>query len=161
MVVNRRQFMARAAAPAAMSLAMSNRSVAVAAPPSQVRVVPVDDERQFAGVRALFERDHPGLQLTTLQVNGEQALRSEHGGMRVFRIYRGQGEVFLPRGYRTQEGDGKPLPEDYRPEKLGASFADTIAVLKEGLKSVAPPADVPVSAIVGRWKGDVFVGDFA
>jgi hypothetical protein len=153
--------MARAAAPAAMSLAMSNRSVAVAAPPSQVRVVPVDDERQFAGVRALFERDHPGLQLTTLQVNGEQALRSEHGGMRVFWIYRGQGEVFLPRGYRTQEGDGKPLPEDYRPEKLGASFADTIAVLKEGLKSVAPPADVPVSAIVGRWKGEVFVGDFA
>ena len=34
-------------------------------------------------------------------------LRSAYGGMRVFWIYRGEGEVFVPKGYRTQEGDGR------------------------------------------------------
>jgi hypothetical protein len=34
-------------------------------------------------MRALFEDNHPHLRLTVVGVDGETALRSEHGGMRV------------------------------------------------------------------------------
>jgi hypothetical protein len=81
--------------------------------------------------------------------------------MRVYWIYRGEGEVYLPKGYRTQEGDGCPLPRDYRPDRVDPSFAAALQILKDGLSSVAAPADVPAGTIVKRWKGDAFAGDFA
>ena len=55
--------------------------------------------------------------------------------MRVFWIYRGQGEVFLPRGYRTQEGDGEPLPADYKPDCVDPAFADALRLLKTARKA--------------------------
>jgi len=76
--------------------------------------------------------------------------------MRVFWIYRGKGEVFLPKGYRTQEGDGVPLPAEYKPDAIHADFADSLRLLKDRLASVSPAALVPVQAIVGRSKGDAF-----
>jgi hypothetical protein len=81
--------------------------------------------------------------------------------MRVFWVYQGQGEIFLPSGYRTQEGDGQPLPETYRPDRLDPEFAETLRVLRSGLASLAPTARVPVQAIVSRWRRDAFVGDIA
>ena len=167
MAMNRRQFVAQTATvTAALGTPGLTCSGAVFAfsgetSPSRIRVAGVDEERQFADVRAIFEHDHPGIHLSVVKVDGETALRSEHQGMRVFWIYRGQGEVFLPRGYRTQEGDGQPLPNEYQPEKMERSFAETLRVLKKGLASVAAPADVPVRAIVGRWKKEAFAGDFA
>ncbi len=127
----------------------------------QVRIAPVDDAIRFAGVKAVFENDHPGLRLTVCKIDGETSLRTEHGGMRVFWIYRGQGEVFLPKGFRTQEGDGGPLPPEYRPDALDPAFADTLARIKAGLASVSPGAVTPVRAILGRRKDGAFVGDFA
>jgi hypothetical protein len=144
-----------------------------AAAPGRVRLAHVDDAKALAEVGAVFEDDHPGLRLSTLAVDGETALRSEHGGMRVFWIYRGRGEVFLPAGYRTQEGDGGPLPEAYRPDRLDPEFAETLGVLRDGLSSVSPPAEVPLRAILKRWRvagtlrvpssgaNDAFIGDFA
>jgi hypothetical protein len=127
----------------------------------RVRIAHLDDRRQFAEVKAAFEDDNPGLDLTLVEVDGEAVLRSEQGGMRVFWVYRGEGEVFLPNGYRTQEGDGGPLPGDYRPEPVEPAFAETLRVVRDGMASVSPAAITPVRAIVGRQKGDAFVGDFA
>ncbi len=124
-------------------------------------IAQLDDRKQFAKIKTFFEGENPGLRLTVAKVDGETSLRSEHGGMRVFWLYRGQGTIFLPKGYRTQEGDGQPLPKEYKPDGLGPLFAQTLEVLKKGLSSVAPPAHVPVRRIINRWKGDAFVGDFA
>jgi hypothetical protein len=127
----------------------------------QILVARLDDQRQFAQVKAILEADHPGLTLTTVKVEGDGILRSQHGGLRVFWLYRGRGEVFLPRGYRTQEGDGGRLPEVYQPDSIDPRFADTIQLLKGRLAAVAPTALEPVRAIVGRMRGAVFVGDIA
>jgi hypothetical protein len=127
----------------------------------QVRIAPLDNEKQFAEVRTILENDHPGLRLTRVIIDGESDLRAEHGGMRVFWIDRGAGEVFLPKGYRTQEGDGGPLPATYRPDAIDPSFADTLRRIKSGLASVSSAAVVPVRAILGRWKNDAYVGDYA
>jgi len=121
----------------------------------------VDDPQQFAQIKALFENDHRAVELSVVRVEGEKLLAANRGGMRVFWIHQGQGEVFLPKGYRTKEGDGQPLPEAYRPEPIDPDLASTLRVIKEGLGSVSSAASVPVSAILGRWKGDRFVGDFA
>lgn len=127
----------------------------------QVRVLRVDDDRQFGEIREVFEQNHPELRLSVVRIDGDRVLRSEHGGMRVFWIWRGQGEVFLPRGYRTQEGDGRPLPGEYRPDPLDPAFRETLQRLKAGLATLSPAAAVPVQAIVARWRGKAFVGDFA
>lgn len=126
----------------------------------QVRVVHMDDEQRFADVRAFFEDDNPNLRLARVEVDGPCELRSEHGGMRVFWIYRGQGEVFLPRGYRTQEGDGQRLPGEYEPDPFDPAWADMLQRLQAGRSSVSPAAGVAVDAILRRWKGEAFAGDY-
>jgi hypothetical protein len=128
----------------------------------QVCVARLDDPKQFAAVQAVLEHDHPQLRLSAVAVDGPAELRSEHGGMRVVWIRRGQGEVFLPRGYRTQEGDGAPLSPEYQPDGVQPAFADTLRQLKSGLPSLAPGAVTPVRAILGRFRnGAAFVGDYA
>lgn len=127
----------------------------------QVHVARLDDAGQFAEMKALFEEQNPGLRLSLVEVDGTGVLHSDYGGMRVFWLYRGEGEVFLPKGYRTQEGDGRRLPEDYRADPLDPAFADTLKLLKSRLAAVSPAAMTPVRAIVVRWKGPAFVGDFA
>ena len=121
----------------------------------------LSDRKQLAEIKSFFENENPGLRLTIAKVDGETLLRSEYGGMRVFWPYRGQGEILLPKGYSTQEGDGRPLPGAYRPDRINPSFAETLGVLRNGLSSVVSAAAVPVRRIIGRWKGDTFVGDFA
>jgi hypothetical protein len=127
----------------------------------RVRIARLEDQRQFADVKAALEGDHPGLNLTVVRVDGESVLNAEHGGMRIFWLYRGAGEVFLPKGYRTQEGDGGRLPSVYQPIKTEPAFADTIQLLKSRLSTIAPAALAAVQAVVGRLRGEVFVGDIA
>ena len=128
---------------------------------AQIALARLEDQRQFEHVKAVLERDHPGLSLTLVKVDGENALQSEHGGMRVFWLYRGGGEIFLPKGYRTQEGDGGPLPGSYQPAQIDPAFADTLQLLENRLSAVAPAALEAVRAIVGRKRGAAFVGDIA
>lgn len=167
MAMNRREFLTGAST-AAAALGMARMVHCGEAPASQagktpggIRFVHVEDRRRFAETRAMFEAEHPGIRLSLVEVDGPADLRAERGGMRVFWIYQGQGEVFLPKGYRTQEGDGQALPELYRPDPLDPAFAETLATLAKGLASVTPGAETPVRAILKRWKQQAFVGDFA
>lgn len=128
---------------------------------AEICVARVDDPSAMAGVQRALDRDAPGLRMTTVHVDGQAALRAQYGGMRVFWIFRGQGEVWLPRGYRTQEGDGASLPPEYQPDALAPELAERLKVLKQGMASVAKGARDPVRAIVGRWRGGAFVGDVA
>jgi hypothetical protein len=128
---------------------------------AQIQIAQLEDQQQFARVKDVLEGDHPGLTLSVVKLEGEGMLRTEQGGMRVFWLYRGKGEVFVSRGYRTQEGDGGKLPEVYLPDKVDPAFADTIQLLKSRLSAVAPAALEAVRAVVGRMKGTAFVGDIA
>jgi hypothetical protein len=128
---------------------------------SRVLVTQLGDKNQFAAIQTVLESENPGLRFTLAKVDGAATLRSEHGGMRVFWPFQGQGEVLLPKGYRTQEGDGRPLPEDYKPDQIGRSFAERLEILKNGLPSLTTRADTPIRRILKRWKGDRFAGDYA
>ena len=127
----------------------------------QVRICHVDDAREFAPLREFFEHDNPGLKLDAVSIDGETALASRHGGMRVLWIYGGEGEVFIPRGYRTQEGDGKPLPGDYTADPIDPAFDATLRLVQNDLASLSPGAIVAAQAILNRRRGGVYVGDYA
>jgi hypothetical protein len=127
----------------------------------QVRVVRVDDEPHCTEMRAFFEDDNPGLRLMRVELDGPSELRSECGGMRVFWICRGQGEVFLPRGYRTQEGDGQRLPPEYAPDLVEPAWAETLQHLQASRPAMTPAARLAVEAVLRRRNGTAFVGDYA
>lgn len=127
----------------------------------QIPAIRLADAQQFAWMRALFEAENSNLRLTLAEVDGAAELRTEHNGMRVFWIFQGQGEVFLPKGYRTQEGDGAPLPPEYRPEPANPSFAELLGVIRQGEQLIAPAAATAIAAILRRWNSGIFVGDYA
>lgn len=127
----------------------------------EVSVCHMDDAPAFARVSAVLCAAHPELVFDRFEVNGEAELRSAHGGMRIFWLYRGEGEVFLPGGYRTKEGDGNRLPDDYSPEPTDPKFAATLKTLQAGLDSIRTEARPAIEAILMRQLDDGYVGDYA
>ncbi len=126
----------------------------------QVLIGNVEEEKTLQTIAAAIQAERPYLRLSRVEVRGQTDLASQQGGMRVFWIYRGQGEVFLPTGYRTQEGDGRPLPEPYQPDPLDSAFADLLQTARNGLPKLRSEVQVPVQAILSRWKNDrFFTGD--
>jgi hypothetical protein len=120
------------------------------------------DVKAIESFAAGFAADHPTLRFGRFTTNGgETVLRPSHGGMKIFWMYAGEGEVFLPAGYRTKEGDGGALPAEYEPETISPELAEVLTVLEEGRESVAEAATTPVDAILSRWDADRYVGDFA
>src|SRR3974377_2177116 len=97
----------------------------------QVWVTRLGDTPDFAQFREFFQGDNPGLKLDVVSVDGESVLRSGQGGMRVFWIYGGEGEVFLPKSYRTQEGDGEGLPAVYQSDTIDPALARKLAQLRK------------------------------
>jgi hypothetical protein len=165
MTATRRQFLATATA-AAWGLPTAAGLPAVFAGPSDrtadpMAKVSLDDDYQFAAMKERFEADYPGFRLSVVEVDGRDHLLSEHGGMRVFWIYRGQGQVELPAGYRTQEGGPGLLPDGYVPDPLDPDLAELLNSIGQQMPSIGPRAAAHVQAILDRRQGDVLIGDFA
>ncbi len=121
----------------------------------------VENTERFAVAKQQLETDYPGLTLNTVEVNGDAVLRSEQGGMRVCWLYRGAGEIFLPAGYRTQEGDGHSLPQDYARAPMSPEFAAMLDHIEKHLSSLNAEAAPHVQLILNRRKGPEFMGDIA
>ena len=128
----------------------------------KVHIMHMRDERAIATFSEAFHEKHPGLRFGRFHSNAqEMELVSPTGGMTVFWLYEGRGEVFLPAGYRTKEGDGSRLPAEYAPEAMDTELAETLALLRDGRHTLIDDVKVPVEAILSRWHGDSFTGDFA
>lgn len=121
----------------------------------------LDDAQEFAGIKERFEHEYPTLTLGVTDVDGASLLRADHGGLKVHWIYQGHGDVFLPAGYRTQEGGSEPLPAEYRSDPIDPAFADRLRRVQAGLSTISREAAVHVQAILQRWHGDAYQGDFA
>lgn len=123
---------------------------------------PVGENPQFHEIKARLEQAYPDLTLTYVKVDGEANLTSEHGGMRVFWIFDGEGEVHLPEGYRTQEGDGTPLPAEYQPDPADPAFLETLAFINQRRGTIHPEAWTSIKLILDRRQGHgTFIGDIA
>ncbi len=121
----------------------------------------VEDPVSFAAIKEQLEVAYPGLTLSVVEVNGDGELHARHGGARVFWIYRGEGEAYLPAGYRTQEGDGAELPGEYLIEPASAAFRDMLNQLEAGFDSLSAEAAAQVRLILDRRRNGKFVGDFS
>ena len=129
--------------------------------PPSVFVYAIEDD-SFDRFARRLEDDFSFLRVTKTDVGGEIVLQSEHGGMRILCIHRGEGEVFVPKGYRTLEGDGAPLPVDqYRPDNIDPQFVETLRHVQNGLITVSSTARPPIDAILRRWNGETYCGDIS
>lgn len=123
---------------------------------------PVGENPQFHEIKSQLEQAYPELVISHTEITGEATLQSEHGGMRVFWIFEGNGEVFLPQGYRTQEGDGAPLPAEYQPNSADPEFLKTLRFIDERRGSFHPDAWTSIQLILDRRTRDGgFIGDIA
>ncbi|NUM52620.1 MAG: hypothetical protein HUU46_03150 [Candidatus Hydrogenedentes bacterium] len=129
---------------------------------SVVSACHMDDAAAFAALCADLRSAHPELRFDRFELAGGDAeLRVAHGGARVYWIYRGEGEVFLPGGYCTKEGDGHRLPGVYRPEPVDPVFAAVLNTVRANLGSVRPEARPAIDAILARQTDTGYVGDYA
>lgn len=131
----------------------------------QVRVSSVLDGVAFDALAQFVRERHGHLQFGRTQVDGQSVLTSEHGGLKIFWAYAGEGEVYLPAGHRTKEGDGEPLPAEYTPDPIDHTFADALDCLKGSFAALRSQAQVPVHAILSRRRatgnGGVYAGEYA
>jgi len=121
----------------------------------------VGDNPGFQKIKAQLEQAYPELTLTHVKIDGEATLTSEHGGMRVLWIFEGKGEVWLPDGYRTLEGDGGPLPAEYSPEPADPAFIEILDFIDENRGTFTPDAWTSIKLILDRRKNGTFIGDIA
>ncbi|MBI4556339.1 MAG: hypothetical protein HY706_02030 [Candidatus Hydrogenedentes bacterium] len=128
----------------------------------EVRVCRLRDPSGFNGFCQEFDQVHAGLHLDHLHVDSKElSLRSDFGGMKLLWLYDGEGEVFLPKGYRTKEGDGHRLPSEYEPEPADPGLLATLDFLEQALPRVLPTAQPPIQSILSRRLDGSYVGDFA
>ena len=127
-----------------------------------VQICHMRDESGFDAFRRSFEREHEHLQFGRFEIaDGEATLCAASGGMKVFWLYAGEGEVFLRRGFRTKEGDAVVLSPEYVPDLINLDFNRCLNVLEARFQDIAPGAQPPVRAILDRRRGSAYVGDFA
>ena len=127
-------------------------------------ILDFNNEDHISIIKDRMEKDYPFLRITRVEVQGETLLKTESGGQRFFCLFQGQGEVFLPAGYRTQEGDGVALPdEDYQPDPVDPAFKVLLERIAAGRDSLSPKALPPVEAVLKRLSpcGQFFRGDIA
>src|SRR5262249_52033087 len=112
-----------------------------------------DEPRSIAAVAAAFAALHPGYSLGYAVVEGGEQDLTTDGRARLAWVDRGAGEVWLEEGYRTNEGDGVPLPPAYACDPLGATDRDALQTLARALPTAHPGVAAPLRAIVERYDG--------
>jgi hypothetical protein len=105
-------------------------------------------------------RANPDYRLRAGTWDGEGTLAAP-AGTRYLWLVDGRGEVFLPAGYRTQEGDGEPLPASYGAEALSDHARAHLRTLREALArgAIHPRAQAPVMALCAREVDGAYRGD--
>lgn len=131
----------------------------------QVRLSSVLDAGALDALAQFVRERHGHLRFGRTLVEGNEVLTSGHGGIKVFWAYAGEGEVYLPAGHRTKEGDGEPLPGDYACDPMEHAFAEALDCLKGSFAALRSQAQAPVHAILSRRRatgnGGAYAGECA
>jgi hypothetical protein len=122
----------------------------------------IEDLESLEPVFSEFERHHPGFKIGCGHFDSDDGqLVAEYGGVRYIWIDRGEGEVFLDSGYRTQEGDGESLPPIYESDQCDNENWSILQTLAENLDTLHERIRPPVEAILDRISERTLVGDIA
>jgi hypothetical protein len=123
-------------------------------------VAHIDDPPSLAGFARLFEEGNPGYRLGCRAQHGEAPWQAA-AGSRVAWIQDGRGEVFVPKGYRTKEGDGAPLPPEYRPEPAPEEWLKAVRYAATRVDKFQGDVQTAIRSICSRLHGNIYVGDAA
>ena len=117
----------------------------------------IDAPATLDGLRELFAAHNPGLRIGCRTQCGAGAWQ----GSRVCWIQDGAGEVLLPAGYRTKEGDGAPLPPVYRPEPAPPEWIEAVHYAATRVDCFRGDLRTAVEGICSRLRGEAYIGDAA
>jgi hypothetical protein len=111
---------------------------------------------------AAVQMANPGYVVGSARCDGDLPL-APSGGARYAWLAAGSAEVYLPAGYRTQEGDGAVLPETYAVDPLPGVAAVHLEALSRALEAGTVDRRVlpAVESICGRIGGGDFRGNIA
>ncbi|MGH2367268.1 MAG: hypothetical protein ACRDI2_03635 [Chloroflexota bacterium] len=118
---------------------------------------------QVAQLAEMVEALNPGYGVSGGLWEGEAELCADTGGVAYTWLLDGRGEVWLERGYRTQEGDGASLPPAYRPDTLSPAARERLRALEGALRegAIHPSLSGPVAALCARLTDRGYQGDAA
>ncbi len=120
----------------------------------------IGDDESVEEVAALFERSNPGFRLERGSVCAEEEWLAA-AGSRVVWIHDGEGEILLPAGYRTKEGDGEPLPPAYRPEPAPPEWIDAVRCASARIDCFRGDLRTAIAGVCSRLNGRNYIGDCA
>ena len=121
----------------------------------------MDDPRSLAPIYDRFYDQHPELKIGCDEFEGEGEFVAQYEGIRFIWIDKGEGEVYLDVGYRTQEGDGEKLPDCYTSEKVDTENLPILQSIAENLDTLHPEILLPVESILSRFDGEITIGDIS
>jgi len=117
----------------------------------------IADSGPLDRLQTAFATWNPGCRLEGQELDGEWTLTS--AGVTYSWIEDGAGQVWLEEGYRTQEGDGAPLPRSYVPDAVDPATARALTILGRARRLVSPAARPAVDGVLSRFDGHRFAGD--
>jgi hypothetical protein len=120
----------------------------------------MDDAASVASVSEFFAGWNPGYAFASGELRGEAEWRSAPGS-RVCWIQEGRGEVLVPEGYRTKEGDGERLPPDYRPEPPLPGWVEAVRYAATRVDAFDGELRNAIAGICSRLSGTTYIGDAA
>jgi hypothetical protein len=120
-----------------------------------------DEPRSVAAVADAFAALHPGCRLGYATHDGGETLLAAADRARLVWVDQGGGQVWLEEGYRSNEGDGVPLPPSYVPDPLDGEVHEALQALRRALQGAHPRVAGPLAAIVERYDGRSYRGEMA
>ena len=122
----------------------------------------LQDKQAFEQFRQRMAQSHPNLHWGVLSLcEKETLLTPDYGGIKFCWIFEGSAEILLPKGIRTKEGDGVPLPDSYLPDPIASPLREGLDRLEEKLSFIHKDAQSLFLSILSRRKGACYVGDYA
>lgn len=103
---------------------------------------------------------NPGFRMGSGMVETDEAVLTADRVRHIW-LAEGEGRVFLDKGYRTKEGDGSPLPEDYVPDAIDPIVWENLTLLSLKQATFHQKLQTPVGAVAARLQAKGYVGDIA
>ena len=110
----------------------------------------LSDADAVARLEKRIQQDHPNVDFGVVDVASPTTLTSPENAVTFWFLFKGKGEILLPAGYRTQEGDGAFFSSGYQTDATPADLAEKLALFEKKFDTIVTPVQTPVRAILDR-----------
>ena len=110
----------------------------------------LSDADAVARLEKRIQQDHPNVDFGVVDVAAPTRFTSPENAVTFWFLFKGKGEILLPAGYRTQEGDGAFFSSGYQTDATPADLAEKLNLIEKKFDTVSAAVQTPVRAILDR-----------